>query len=680
MNKNQEQRYVKIWRMVADTVKSVRGMQLMGMLLLSMLIGSCARMGQPDGGWYDETPPRVIATSPEEGAVGIRDKKIYIHFNEFVKLDNATEKVVVSPPQLEAPEIKSRGKSIVVELKDSLKPNTTYTIDFSDAISDNNEGNPLGNYTYSFSTGNQIDTMEVSGYVLEAENLEPIKGILVGLYADQSDSIFRKQPMLRIARTDSRGRFVIRGIANGSYRVYALQDADGDYVFNQKSEKLAFSHELITTTAKPDIRQDTIWADSLRIKSIEQVKYTHFFPDDITLRAFTEIQTDRYLVKTERKEANSFSLYFSYGSKQVPQIKGLNFDAKDAFIMEATPRGDTLTYWLRDTTLVNQDTLDIELTYQATDSTGTLYQQTDTLTMLSKQPYAKRLKQQQKKVDDWNKKQEKAKKRGEAYDSVMPKEVLEMKVNISSAMAPDQNIGIGFNTPLAVLDTAKIHLYAKHDTLWYEAPFEIEQQRDTSVVPLNDAYIENSRSYVLRGEWRPDIEYSLELDSAAFVDIYGKASEKKKQGFKINSNDEFSTIMLTITGAKNQNLVVQLLDNSDKPVKQVKASNGVARFFYVEPREYYVRLFVDANNNGRWDTGNYDEDLQPEEVFYYPKKITCRAKWDFSDTWNLDATPISKQKPSEITKQKGEQQRKIRNRNVQRALDLGKEYIPGLLK
>ena len=387
-------------------------------------------MGSPDGGWYDETPPKVVSTSPKEGSVHVTDKKIYIQFDEFIKIDNPTEKVVISPPQIESPEIKSQGKRIMVELKDSLKPDLTYTVDFSDAISDNNEGNPLGNYTYSF------------------------KGILVGLYADHSDSIFRHKPMLRVSRTDSRGKFTIRGIAPGTYRIYALQDVDGNYFYNQKSEKLAFTHDLITPSSKPDIRQDTIWADSLHIKNILQVNYTHFLPDNITLRAFTEIQTNRYLIKTERKEPNFFSLFFSYGSDQLPQIKGLNFNDKDAFIMESTPRGDTLTYWLRDTTLIHQDTLVVQLSYQATDSVGQLHQQVDTVSLLSKIPYAKRLKLEQKKIDEWTKKQEKAKKRGEPYDSIMPKENLNVQVTAGSKMTADKNVSFHFETPLAKIDTS----------------------------------------------------------------------------------------------------------------------------------------------------------------------------------------------------------------------------------
>ena len=236
--------------------------------LLLFLLVSCAKMGQPDGGWYDETPPRVLGASPTERATDVNSKKVNIYFSEFIKLENASEKVVVSPPQIEAPEIKATGKRITVSLQDKLQPNTTYTIDFSDAITDNNEGNPLGNYTYSFSTGDHIDTLEVAGYVLEAENLEPVKGILVGLYSNQNDTAFQKQPMLRVSRTDSRGHFSIRGVAKGDYRIYALQDMDGNYMYNQKSEKLAFTPEVIMPSWKPDIRQDTLWIDSLHIKDI----------------------------------------------------------------------------------------------------------------------------------------------------------------------------------------------------------------------------------------------------------------------------------------------------------------------------------------------------------------------------------------------------------------------------
>ena len=631
------------------------------MLLAAFLLGSCARMGQPDGGWYDETPPRIMGAAPADKGTNVKSQKISIFFDEFIQIENATEKVVVSPPQLETPEIVASGKRIRIELLDSLKPNTTYTIDFSDAITDNNEDNPLGNYTYSFSTGDAIDTLEVSGKVLQAKDLEPVKGILVGLYSDLSDTAFTTKPMLRVSRTDGSGRFVIKGVAPGTYRVYALQDADGNYLFNQKSEMLAFSQEKIVPSFKPDVRQDTTWIDSLRIKSIDRVGYTHFLPDDIVLRAFNEVMTDRYFLKAERREPESFTLFYSYGG-EMPQVRGLNFQSDDAFIIESTEKQDTITYWLKDTALVNQDTLRVELTYHMTDSLGKLVEQIDTLDILSRISYEKRLKDLEREREEWQKKQDRAKKRGEPYDSIMPPKALAIGVKAPSELDPDKNIPFTFNTPLASVDTAAIHLYSKHDTLWYNAPLEFNHVR--------------GREYELRGEWRPDIEYSLEIDSAAFVDIYGKVSPPFKQGFKVKSFDEYGTLLLNIPTMTDTTIVVQLLDAGDKIIKEVTTNQGVAEFYYVSPSTYYVRMYIDSNRNGEWDTGLYSANRQPETVYYFPKEIEIRAKWDFTETWNPLATPVIQQKPAAVTKQKPDKDKKIKNQNARRAEQLGIEYIP----
>ena len=631
-------------------------------LLAVLAVVSCAKMGQPDGGWYDETPPVIVRTTPQDQGTNIKDKKISIYFNEYIKVDNPTEKVVISPPQIEQAEIVASGKKIAVELKDSLKPNTTYTVDFSDAITDNNEGNPLGNYTYTFSTGGHIDTMQVAGYVLNAQNLEPIKGILVGLYNNLSDTIFTKEPMLRVSRTDSRGKFIIKGVAPGDYRIYALQDADNNYVFNQKSEQLAFSHEIITPSFKPDVRQDTVWRDSLHIDSIMRVPYTHFLPDDIVLRAFTETQTDRYLIKTERTEPDRFTLYFSYGDSLLPQITGLNFNADDAFIIEAAEKRDTVTYWLRDTMLVNQDTLRMEVKYMATDTLGVLRLQTDTMDILAKVPYEKRLKQQQDEYEEWKKKQEKAKKRGKEYETEMKPKALEPKYNVASEPDPDQNITITMPAPLASADTSRIHLYSKHDTLWYKSPFVLRPKPGVH------------RTYELLGEWRPGIEYSLEIDTMAFTDIYGKTSVPKKQGFKVKTEDSYATILFDITGMADTTVVVQLLNSSDAVVKEAATDNGRVEFYYIKPDTYYARMFIDSNKNGIWDTGEYALDKQAETTYYYHDKIECKAKWDLTLTWNPTSRSLNLQKPMAITKQKPEKEKTITRRNLERAEKLGIPY------
>lgn len=627
------------------------------------MIVSCARMGQPDGGWYDDTPPRVVHTDPADKGTGVKSKKVTIAFDEFIKLEDATSKVVISPPQIEPADIKASGKKIVVELKDSLMDNTTYTIDFSDAISDNNEGNPMGNYTYSFSTGERIDTFEVSGNVLDATNLEPIKGILVGLYDDLSDTVFARKPFIRVSRTDSRGRFVIRGIAPGTYRVYALQDADGNYIYSQKSEMLAFSHETFNPYAKPDIRQDTVWRDTLRIDSIIRTPYTHFYPDDIVLRAFTALQTDRYLVKSERAEPNKLNFYFSYGNDSLPQLRGLNFNSDSAFVVDSNLKNDTITYWIKDTTLINTDSLTLEARYLITDSTGTLVMQTDTLEMIPKMSYEKRMKQEEKENEKWLKEQEKKKKKGEAYDSIMPLKPLEPQISGGGTITPEQNIFFTMPTPLQKCDTSAIHLYSKIDTLWYKSRFEW--------LPVPG----NIKKFELRAEWRPDIEYSLEVDSAAFVDIYGLVSKSIKQGIKVSSNDEFGSLIVNVSGQRDSaTVIVQLLGSNDNVQKEAKVVDGAAEFFYLKAGKYYLKAFVDNNGNGLWDTGDYYADLQPEDVYYYPKEVECKEKWDITIGWDLNATPVARQKPQAITKQKSEQEKKLRNRNADRAKELGIEY------
>lgn len=636
---------------------------LMACLITPMLY-SCAKMGAPDGGWYDETPPRVIGATPAEKSTHIDKRNIRINFNEFVKIDNPTQNVVVSPPQLEVPEIKGEGKSINVKLIDKLQPNTTYTIDFSNAISDNNEGNPLGNFTYSFSTGNHIDTLEVAGYVVQAADLEPVKGILVGLYADLSDTAFKTKPMLRVSRTDSRGHFIIRGVAPGKYRVYALQDADGNYSFNQRSEMLAFNHDIIEPSFRPDVRQDTLWRDSLHIESIAQVSYTHFLPDNICLRAFNEIVTDRHLLKSERPEPNHFTLYYTYGDSVLPTVRGLNFNTKDAFVVESSAHKDTVTYWLRDTALVNQDTLKMVVTQNISDSTGVLRQQEDTLTLLAKVPYAKRLKDKQKAFDEWKKKQDKLKKRGEPYETTMPEEPLKLEITPSGDMDPDQNISIVAKEPLKDVDTNHVRLFShpSGDSLWYKEPYELKRI--------------SNEEFQVKAAWKPGTEYSFEADSTAFETIYGTMSGKLKQGLKVRSEDAYASLIMTISGMQGRHIIAQLLDGQSKIVKQSFTDNGQAEFYYLKPGKYFMRIIVDANNNKKWDTGNYDTNLQPEEVYYNPDEIECKAKWDLTLTWNPLARPIYQQKPEALKKQKADKEKSIQHRNVKRAQELGIQYLP----
>ncbi len=650
------------------TVKQAAIWLFWGVVALLPFLTSCARMGQPDGGWYDELPPRVVATSPAEGATDVSSRHILIGFDEYVVLKNASENVVVSPPQLAAPVIKAQGKRISVQLMDSLVPNATYTIDFSDAISDNNEDNPLGNYTYTFSTGQQIDTLEIAGYVLSATDLEPVAGILVGLYDNLDDSAFTTKPMLRVARTDSWGHFCIKGVKAGKYRVYALRDQDNNYRFSQKGEELAFTPEVYTPSWKPDTRQDTIWRDSLHIDRIVTTGYTHFLPDDVVLRAFTEKQTTRYFVKADRSDEHYFTLFYTYGDKELPVIKGLNFDAERGLLVEPSLNQDTITYWLRDTALVNSDTLRMAVTHNVCDTAGILRPQTDTLQVLAKIPYARRMKLMAENKRKWEKEQRKRKERGEAYQTIMPDLTLEPDYDVPSELDPDKNPSIIMPVPIAEADTSRIHLYQKIDTLWYRAKYLLGEKPGTP------------RRYELVGEWEPGAEYSLEMDSAAFTDIYGRAAKAEQFGFTVHKLEDYATLTLSLDGMTGKMCLVQLLSKQGRVLRQVADSSGMAKFFYVNPGTYYLRLIVDDNDNGRWDTGDYAAHRQPEQVYYYPKAIECRAKWDIMETWNPTAVPLFRQKPAEIVKQKGDKQRQVKHRNAERAAKLGIEIPENILR
>ena len=634
--------------------------KLPALLMLMIVVYSCASMGNPDGGPYDEEPPKFVRSTPKPFAINSKERKVTIEFDEFIKLEKAAEKVVVSPPQLEQPEIKASGRKVVVGLVDSLRPNTTYTIDFADAIVDNNEGNPLGNYAFTFSTGTTIDTMEVSGTVLSASDLEPVKNIQVGLHSDLSDSAFMKKPFDRVSRTDSRGHFSIRGIAPGKYRIYALMDGNQNYLFDSKTKMIAFSDSIIIPAMEDAMRQDTIWKDSLTIDTIKSVGYTRFLPDDIILRAFKEENDRQYLTRSERDKENHFVLTFSARADTLPTLKGLNFDERDAFIIEKTDRNDSICYWIKDSLIYQMDTLEIQMDYLATDTLDRLVPQTDTLFLANKLTRAEREKLEAKAAEEKEKERKKKEKKGEKIEPE-PTKFLTLNVDAPSAFDLDRNVYLSFDEPVASIDTAAIHMEIKKDSLWEEIPFLFVSD---SVLP---------RKYEILAEWEPEKEYQLSIDSMAFKGVYGLHTNKVKQTMKVKKLDEYGTILLNITGA-DSTAVVELLDGSGKVLRQQRITpQNTADFYYLNPgTKFYIRLFNDRNGNGVWDTGKYSEHLQPEEVYYFPKVWEMKANFEFEENWNINAVPVEKQKLDEIKKQKPEETKKIQDRNKERARKLGR--------
>ena len=622
------------------------------------LIG-CASIGSPDGGPYDEDPPVLVEAKPALNAKNVSVSNVSLEFDENIKLENAFEKVVVSPPQLQMPVIKSYGKKVTVELLDSLKPNTTYSIDFGDAIVDNNEGNPYENFAYVFSTGEQVDTLAVSGTVLNAENLEPIKGMVVGLHSNVNDTAFSKLPFDRVSRTDSRGRFTIKGIAPGKYRVYALSDANQNFLFDQKSEAIAFMDATVEPFATPAVRPDTVWRDSLTIDTIHFVNYTRFQPDDIVLRAFKEEFLTQYLVKYVRDPHNKLTLYFAAPNEELPVVKGLGVDLDGAYLLERSARMDTLVYWFKDSLLYRNDTLSFELFYKTTDDAGAPIERRDTIFASAKRRWQTVVKQQQKKREDEEKAFMREEKRKEGYDEnnppvYVPKtKVLPVRFVGGSLMDLDAVCRFQFDEPLLSIDTSAIVVEQLVDTLW--VPIERVLEQDSI----------RMRNYYIYAAWRPEQTYRVSADSAAFKGLYGGVSEAFYNEMKFRSLDDYAVLTVNIRGVGN-NGIVQLLDPNEKVIKTEKCVNGRCAFYFIAPGTYYLRLLIDENGNGKWDTGDFAKGIQPERVYYYPHKLDLMALFEYSqDDWDINL-PFNEQKPLDITKQKPDKERRKTNRNATR--------------
>lgn len=627
-------------------------------LSVAVLLAACASIGRPDGGPYDEEPPVFVGSSPAANAINVTDNRVVLEFDENIRLENAFEKVVISPPQIEQPQIKYSGKKITVQLEDSLIPNTTYSIDFNDAVVDNNEGNPLENFAFVFSTGSSVDTLGVSGTVLNAADLEPIKGIMVGLHKAGDKEAFTKRAFERVARTDSRGRFTIKGLAPGEYSIYALSDANGNYFFDQKSEAVAFAAATVSPGAERRMRNDTIWRDSITVDTVRVVEYTHYYPDDIVLRAFKEDFYMQYLVKSPRLEHSNFTLYFSAPATSLPKFEGLNFDADGAYVCEANATMDTLRYWFKDVAVYSKDTLEVAVTYNVPDSAGVPTARTDTLFLSPKKRWAKISEEEKEKLAKEEKAFLKREKKKEGYDEnnppqyIPPTKKLRINSTASSMMDVNKDLKIFFNEPLVQADGSYIHLSrVEQDTLFFPIPFVMEQTK--------------LREYVVYAEWRPGEKYYLTIDSAAFKGFYGGVSEKYEQLMEYRPLDDYAVLYLNISGT-GDNAVVELLDSNGSLAASERTQGGSCAFYFIKPGKYSLRLFMDANNNGKWDTGSYADGLQPEELYYYPQLLNLRALFEYQlDDWNI-ALPLDKQKPLEITKQKPEEKKRKTNRNATR--------------
>ena len=610
------------------------------------LLSSCANIASPTGGLYDETPPRMLKSNPKNGSLNVKRKIIEIEFDENIKIEKPAEKVIITPPQISLPVIKSVGKKAVVELEDDLLENTTYTIDFTDAIVDNNEGNPLENFSLSFSTGDVLDTLAVSGVVLSASNLEPSQGIYVGMHSSLEDTAFTKVPFEKISRTDSRGRFTVRGIAPGEYKIFALKDDNRDYIYSSPLETIAFLDSIIVPSSMPAVRQDTVFLDSITVDSIKIVDYTRFMPDDIVLRTFDSGFKRKYREKHERSIREKLMVYFSAPTKTPsfelisPQSDNLSW-----YVMERSRENDTISLWITDSLISKQDTILLKMDYLKTDTINRDVLESDTLRFMFKEQRVSR----------------KEKKKEKAGDEEEEIRYLSVTSTIKTAHEVYAPIYINFEHPVIDFDSSKVILEHEKDSVFITVPFSFSAD---SI---------NPRQYKMEYKWEPGEKYKLRIDSAMVHSVYGLFNEKTEQAFSVKSLEQYGNLLFVLHGLPDSvDAYVELLDSSDKPFRKVRVKNNEALIFDIDPGKIFARLFIDDNGDGGWTTGSYNEKRQPEKVFYYPKALEIRAYTDHEEDWDLMALPIDKQKPVDILKNKPEEKKK-RNLNEERGRQQGQQ-------
>ena len=616
--------------------------------LILLISASCASIGNPTGGPRDEDPPRFVRANPSPGSVNVDRQRIDIEFDEIVNVKDAFTNVVVSPVSKSVPRVSSLGRRVSVQFTDTLVPNTTYTVDFGNSIEDNNEGNKLQGFTYSFSTGPELDTLQISGMVLSANALEPQQGILVGVYSNLSDTAFSTLPFERVAKTDDRGRFSIKGLKAGEYRIFALEDKDNDYKRANPEEATAFYDVLLSPTTELVPATDTIY--NLKTGEVDTVisrNRVRYLPNDILLRSFESDYKSQYLQKYERVDSTKIQFIFNAPSDSLPKINVVDHDEfEDWWVLERSAKNDTLTYWMLPPALVAIDSLRIAATYLRTDSAQQLTQYTDTLRFFMPRVKGKK---EEKKEDKKRKKDDE-----EITDSLPPKPVpLNFKVTSSSTQEVYLPLFFEFDTPLTRLDSLAFHLESMVDTLWkpLPLPWTVEQV---------DSF--NPRKFKIEYPWNFATEYRLTVDSLAATGIYGLETDPLEHKFKTKPEDDYCTIILDITNFTDSiPAFVELLNTSDSPVRRVPLVNNKATFPYLAPGKYYARIFEDFNGNGLYDPGNLDSLQQPDMAYYYPKVINVKKNWDKTETWDVFSVAIDMMKPDAIKKNKPEIDKRSRN-------------------
>lgn len=598
-------------------------------ILLITLLSGCANMGQgPTGGEKDVAHPKFYKSTPAENAKKVSTQTIEIEFNEYIQVNNPTQNLVVSPPQKPAASAKAIGKKLIVELKDSLRPNTTYTLDFNKCIGDYTENNLIPNYCFTFTTGEEIDSFVISGKLIGAEFLLPMQYTYVGIYPEASytDSTFTTTPFERIGKTDEAGNFSIKGVKPQKYKIFALSDVNGNFFYDQVGEAIAMQeadlpipsilHESIKDTLFKEVKIDGSEKTQQVIDTIKVRSVKKLLPSDVVLRMFNKEVKLQEFEKAVRSERNFFSLIFTKCEKSHPTLHPINFQSNDWYKLESNEQTDTLKYWITDTTITKLDTLQLAVEYLKTDDQENFVKSVDTLNITLSHKF---LQDEEKQKKNAQKKEERLRRYG-----LTPKRTNVLKLNQWKKLIEiDETMQISWQQPIKTLNEKMLHLCYIEDSVMHDVPFSLSKKED-------------HRTFLINANIEPEKDYLLTIDSFAVHDYYGNHNDTLRVKFGKKPESEYGSIGLKVSNVKGEAYVL-LLNSKDKTVRTQKLTDGRVFFNHLLPQNYYIKLFIDNNGNGVWDTGDFKSRRQPEEVRYFPKQLKLKKGWAMEEEWDFSS-------------------------------------------
>ena len=577
-----------------DGIARLRICKLLTIIMLAAYClhsSSCANTrGAPTGGPKDTIPPVVLNMEPDSNAINfpVVKGKITITFDEYVQLKDPSKNIILSPPQKKRPKTSIKGKSIVVTFEEPLDSNTTYSLNFGNAIVDNNESNPLPFFTYTFSTGTTIDTMMLSGNVYDYATLLPVEGATVSLYHNAKDSsVFNDLPAA-VTKTDKWGYFVVRNIKNVPYRVYTIKDENNNNKYDPGLELVGFLDSLYT----PNVIMEK-GMPQLGIYDMKDTLACMSRPSEIELVMFPEKTTKQYI--RDYKRVSERGSYIKFGAPNVQidsfSIKGIK---SSRVLQQLNATKDSLCFWIKDGSMID-DTLFVGIKYLKSDSLNNLVPTAENLKFIL--PKALRNKD---KSNDRSKQDNKEKKR---------KDLLELSLKATPETLDQDGFVLEFPEPLLV---------AKQDSLRFTMIDPKQQKFNAPYTFTRDTA--DLKRYILMpvDEFKKGNEYELFIPQFAFKDIYGNTNDSTKLKVSLPNDEKLSSIAMQLTNVDTKYIIELVNDTRDKIFRRYTVTKDSTLLFpYLKEGDYSIRITQDLNANGRLDIGDVLAGKLPEKVRLY---------------------------------------------------------------